>query len=79
MKFTWEAKDMVCGRIICKPTHQFSDRKRPSEQGFKPCGWTAKHTYKLGWLAGGNPLQKEDYKLEREARAAARKDYCLIA
>ena len=71
MKFTWEASDIVCGRIICKPN--------PRKGLFTPCGWTAKHTYKIGWLAGGNPMQVVDFKLKIEDRIKVRQDYCLIA
>lgn len=78
MKFIWEAKDISCGRIVCKPTHQFSDRKNAVERGFKPDGWTSKWTFKIGWLAGGNPAQEDYYELPREEREGKRKDYCLM-
>ena len=43
MKFHWETKDVVCGRIVCKPN---------TEPAFEPNGWTAKWTYKIGWQCG---------------------------
>ena len=41
MKFIWEEKDIICGRIVCKPT---DDGKR-----FEADGWTAKWTMKIGF------------------------------
>ena len=78
MKFVWEPKDIVCGRIVCKGTHQFSERKNPVERGFKPDGWTAKWTFKIGWLAGGNAQVEPDYT-NHETIEATRCDYCLIS
>lgn len=45
MKFIWEEKDIICGRIVCKPI------TNPSPD----LGWQAKWCYKIGFLAGGNP------------------------
>jgi len=73
MKFTWQPDDISSGRIVCRPEHQFSDRKNIIERGFKPDGWTAKWTYKIGWLAGGN-LTRPYLYTEPENRA----DFCLI-
>ena len=75
MKLTWEAKDIECGRIVCKPN--------PNDGEFTPCGWTAKHTYKIGWLAGGNPTREynsiKGTRKEREEHAEkTRADYCLV-
>ena len=56
MKFTWEPKDIVSGRIVCKP--------KADDGTFKPDGWTAKWTYKIGWLAAGNP--EKDYYARNE-------------
>jgi hypothetical protein len=77
MKFTWEPKDIICGRIVCKPNLV--------DDEFTPCGWTAKWTYKMGWLAAGNP-QKEYYPIKGDSRKEReeyiekhRADYCAIA
>ena len=48
MKFIWEEKDIIAGRIVCKP---------PSYQGretFSPCGNSVKWTYKIGYINGGD-------------------------
>ncbi len=41
MQYIWEEKDIICGRIACKPT---ADGKP-----FKADGWTAKWTLKIGF------------------------------
>lgn len=77
MKFTWEPSDIECGRIVCKP--------HTGDEQFKPNGWTAKWTYKLGWLAAGNPAReyhpiKGNNREERETYIQQhRADYCAIA
>jgi len=72
MKMIWEANDIECGRFVCKPTHQFSDRKSILERQFEPDGWTSKWTHKIGWLAAGNPLDKTDYKLPPDEQENSR-------
>ena len=42
MKYHWEEKDVVCGRIICKPLAK-------GQTVFKADGWTAKWTLKIGY------------------------------
>ena len=85
MKYTWQPEDIMCGRIVCRPEHEFSDRKSIIERQFKPSSWTANWTYKIGWLAGGNP-QREYHPIkgntgkEREEYVEKhRADYCAIA
>lgn len=85
MKFTWEPSDISCGRIICKSTYGDCDKATSFIRDFKPCGWTAKWTYKIGWLAGGNP-QKEYLPIQGKTRKEMEKyveenraDYCVIA
>ena len=46
MKTIWEPEDVVVGRIVCKPLQK-------GERAFKPSGWTAKWTYKVGFVGGG--------------------------
>jgi hypothetical protein len=46
MKTIWEPNDVVVGRIVCKPL-------QGKERHFKPTGWTAKWTYKIGFVNGG--------------------------
>jgi hypothetical protein len=77
MKYTWERNDIICGRIICK--------KSATEAKTDDLGWYAKHTYKIGWLAAGNP-EKDYYPIKGETREEReryieenRADYCLIA
>ena len=77
MKFTWEPKDIVSGRIVCKP--------KADDGTFKPDGWTAKWTYKIGWLAAGNP-EKDYYPIQGNTRKEReeylethRADYCGLA
>jgi len=43
MKYTWEEKDIICGRYVCKhPSHQ-------AREHFEPCGNATKWTYKIGF------------------------------
>ena len=75
MKFIWTPEDIICGRIVCK---------KPYESGMDK-GWYAKHTYKIGWLAGGN--SEKDYTIPKGLNSEQREeylnnnraDYCLIA
>lgn len=46
MKTIWEPSDIVCGRIVCKPLQK-------GERVFEPNGWTAKWTFKIGFVGGG--------------------------
>lgn len=69
MQFIWEERDIICGRIICKP-----NEITPQSN----LGWHAKHTYKIGWLARGNPEIKIDYS-SRDTILKTRADFCLIA
>lgn len=46
MKTTWEPDDVIPGRIVCKPLQK-------GERSFKPSGWTAKWTFKIGFVNGG--------------------------
>ena len=44
MKYTWEEKDIICGRVVCKD---------PSYQGdttFEPTGNALKWTMKIGYV-----------------------------
>lgn len=41
MKYKWEEKDIIAGRIVCKPC----------DEKFQANGWSAKWTMKIGWLA----------------------------
>jgi hypothetical protein len=59
----------VCGRIVGKPETE----NAPDQNG-----WSAKWTYKIGWLASGNPTVATDYT-SRESIENTRKDYCLVA
>jgi len=43
MKYTWEEEDIIAGRYVCKPL-------REDEKRFEPTGWTAKWTYKIGFI-----------------------------
>lgn len=58
MKIIWTADDIICGRIICKAEHEFSNRKNILERQFKPNGWTSKWTYKIGYSFGGKEKEK---------------------
>lgn len=75
MKFTWTPEDISCGRVICKNI----------DKEFEPCGWTAKHTYKIGWLAAGNPAREYSDKMKGMTLSERQKyieenraDYCLV-
>ena len=50
MKYVWEEKDVVCGRIVCRVP-----------QSSEMNGNQAKHTYKIGWHVGGHvPISWRD-------------------
>lgn len=48
MKYIWEEKDIIPGRMVCKPSEK---------EFFQPDGWTAKWTYMIGYAnsTGENP------------------------
>lgn len=76
MKYTWTADDIKPGRIVCS-----SKLPKPGDN----FGWFAKWTYKIGWLAGGNP--KKDYVIPKGLNSKEREEflyknraeYCLIS
>lgn len=72
MKFTWENSDIICGRYICKSEHANSERPKAKDRTFHGNSFTASVTYKIGYLAAGNPLFPD-------TSGDARKDFVLIA
>lgn len=50
--YLWKPSDIIAGRVVCKP----------SKFKFDANGWTAKHTYKIGWHAGSD-FRKNEYAL----------------
>jgi hypothetical protein len=52
MKYTWEEKDIICGRIVCKdPSYQ-------NRTTFEPTGNALKWTQKIGYVfLGGDKGQ----------------------
>ena len=47
MKYIWEEKDIIAGRIVCKPNPNTATKVL--ERSFTPDGWTAKWTFKIGY------------------------------
>lgn len=48
-KFIWSEEDVQCGMIVC--------RRNPRKGPFKPCGWTAKWTHKIGFVPGDGKIE----------------------
>jgi len=46
MKYIWEEKDIICGRIFCKD--------KTLERKGEFTGWDAKHTKKIGFVGGSS-------------------------
>ena len=45
MRYIWEEKDIIAGRIVCKP----NTATKTLDRSFNPDGWTAKWTFKIGY------------------------------
>lgn len=70
MKFHWETKDVIPGRIVCKPR-----RHRKMKAMYEPDGWSAKWTCKIGFQCGAHvPIsyKGDDGRYHSD-------HYCLIA
>jgi hypothetical protein len=67
-KYVWSPEDVEAGLIVC--------RQNPRPGVFKPCGWTAKWTHKIGFVPGD---ATHEHKKNTPASEQQANHYCQIA
>lgn len=67
-KYVWSKEDVQCGMIVC--------RAHRGRGKWKPCGWTAKWTHKVGFVPGD---ATHEYLKNVAASNRGANHYCQIA